>query len=510
MPSRSTAQQAASAAPAGARATTAALLFAAFWIGAGQNLLAPLLSALSLTFFGAGGSASQRSYDKDVFLAGGSAAAFFLAGGPLAAAAGAAADAAPSRRALVVALCVAAAAAAAAQACAWAAWQFIALRALAGGVFGAAGPLLLSVLGDLAPAERRPAMAAAVSLALGGGTALGQIAAGLLLDATPLGWRAPFALDAAGCAAAAALVFFFAAEPRRGGMDGAAAAAAAAAPPPPPLSLPALRAQAARVLAVRTNRRIFAQALCGTLPWAVISSFLPDFLTAERGFSAAGATALTLGFGLGAAAGGVAGGAAGSALAAAAGAPRAAAPLLCAAAQAAAAAPLLWLLNAPLRDAAGGTRPAVWPVAAAAGFAASLAGPNLKAMLLNANAPAARASALAAAYLADAIAKGLAPALLGLAVARVGSRQAVFSAAVAGWLGSAAVIATVAHTLADDERDAAAGALQTPRAAARKGARTRAAADKPARAPALDAHVDDAHAGSRRAPQTSPLRRTRE
>ena len=155
-------------------------------------------------------------------------------------------------------------------------------------------------------------------------------------------------------------------------------------------------------------------------------------------------------FGLGGAAGGVAGGAAGSWLAGSA--PAAALPLVFGATQAAATLPMLWLVRTPLLEADGTVRSRVYAVAAAAGFFASLTGPNLKAILLNVNSPGERASALSAAYLVDALMKGTAPILIGLAVAQTGARVDVFSVAMLGWVVSGAIIASAAATVAEDER----------------------------------------------------------
>jgi len=216
------------------------------------------------------------------------------------------------------------------------------------------------------------------------------------------------------------------------------------------------------VFAVRTNCLVFAQALFGTVPWAVISVYLPDYLAQAQGFSVQGATLLVLLFGLGAVVGGTLGGVAGSRMYRAG--PQLV-PLAVGCTQALAALPMLWLVNAPLLlpaegGAAGGgggaVRWAVFPVAVAAGFLASLTGPNLKAIMMNVNPPQRRGAVFTAATLFDSVSKGLAPYVIGVAVARAGSRQLVFSCALLGWVASGAIIACMAASVVRDEARAAA------------------------------------------------------
>jgi len=170
--------------------TLLSLAASCFALGASVNLLAPNLSAAAASF---GLDAASR----DLVLGGYSSAAFFLVGAPASIAVGALVDGgAVSRVALLRGALVAGGAAVALSACARAVWQLLALRALLGAVLGALQPIVYSLLGDVYPPARRASAASLFGLAQGGGTALGQVAAGLL---APAGWRAPYLLVAAGC-----------------------------------------------------------------------------------------------------------------------------------------------------------------------------------------------------------------------------------------------------------------------------------------------------------------------
>jgi sugar phosphate permease len=300
------------------------------------------------------------------------------------------------------------------------------------------------------------------SLAIGGGTAVGQVVAGLLAGS----WRLPFILVAVGSSCSYLLVLAVAVEPLRGGADTISISdmertdtqdADSYGNTPPDTfwkSVKQLQSQLRVVLSVETNTLVFLQALFGTVPWAVISVYLPDFLAQEKGFSVQGATFLVLFFGLGAIGGGVAGGVLGGVLY------RnhpSILPLVIGICQSCSAGPLLFLLNSsllytPSSGASPAIRPIVYAVAVLGGMLAAVTGPNIKAMLLNCNAPSHRASVLSFAYVFDSLAKGMAPAVVGLVVGLVGARQAVFSCAMIGWVVSGLIIIRMGRSLRRDER----------------------------------------------------------
>lgn len=267
--------------------------------------------------------------------------------------------------------------------------------------------------------------------------------------------------------------------------------------------------EAAAVCAVHTNALVFAQSLPGTVPWGVIGSFLPDYLAADKGFTVGQATLLILAFAVGAVVGGVAGGLLGSRVHRA---RPAYVPLLFGALQAASAAPVIALLNMPpvgphqggaLTKGAGGPPPrqpwsavTTHALAAAAGVLASATGPNLRALLLNVNPPQARGGAVTLAYVCDSVAKGVAPALVGLAVASShADRAAVFSAAAGCWVLSGAIIAAAARTVEADEAAAV-------RATAAAAAVVTANADAPSQLPDAGSDASAATAVDAQVPVT--------
>jgi MFS family permease len=585
-------------------ATVAALMLGGFFIGASQNLMAPNLTGIAKSF-------GLDVASRDVVLGGWMSSAFFIVGAPMSLIFGILADR-TTRTQLFFLMCAAAAAINFGTGMAFAVYQLLVLRACLGAVYGALNPVLFSMVGDMYAPSARSSMASYFSLAVGGGTAIGQMLAGVF---SRFGWRLPYFVVAAGSVLACFALVSFAVEPQRGAADAAgpgsalrsgapattgsaqvahaagsdeavssavkhrhavssasSSSSSGAGPGPSPntlekagsasgsgastaassvpserasvkdksaagaagagsgaadaagspagaagagaasggdagtaltspqthsqqqlqhgerlgarefltllrTSLLQLRVQMRRVLAVQSNVLVFAQALFGTIPWSVITVYLPDYLAQEQGFSVPGATLLVLLFGIGAVVGGVAGGLLGSRLY-----KRGPSlmPLVFGLTQAASALPMLWLINAqlltyPEGDASkggaaghgegGSVRWQVFPVAITAGLFASLTGPNLKAILMNVNVAQLRGAVFTFAYIFDSISKGLAPALISMAVARVGSRQAVFSVALLGWVASGLIIMCISRCVARDEAEAQAKAA-APRPAA--------------------------------------------
>ena len=62
-------------------------------------------------------------------------------------------------------------------------WQLLVLRLMTGVSLGGILPLILSLLGDLFPADQRSAVAALVQLSTGFGMAVGQMIAGFVGEA---------------------------------------------------------------------------------------------------------------------------------------------------------------------------------------------------------------------------------------------------------------------------------------------------------------------------------------
>jgi MFS family permease len=194
----------------------------------------------------------------------------------------------------------------------------------------------------------------------------------------------------------------------------------------------------------------------------VVLTFLPDYLSQQRGLTVPAATTVLLLFGLGGGLGVLAGGAAGQALYNAG--RKEGVALLMAASAWAGIAPLAWLLNADVAAAGLG---AACAVAACAGFIASVPGPNLRAVMLNVNPPEARGVALALQSLTDDLGKGLGPAIAAGLVAALGRRNA-FNVALCGWAPCGLLLGLLATCMRRDE-----AAMQAGLAAAARAGRAR-------------------------------------
>ncbi len=237
------------------------------------------------------------------------------------------------------------------------------------------------------------------------------------------------------------------------------------------------------VLRVPTNRVIYAQSLFGTVGWAVATVFLTDYLTSEKGMTTGRASLTVLAFGVGAILGGLGGGAGGSWLYRRYG--PASQLVVVGVVQAITAAPVITLLHMPAVSSKGAWPvPAVLAIAVVSGFLASMAGPNLRAVMLNTNEPRSRGGAITLAFIADSVAKGIAPTLVGAVVSRSGGeRVRAFTAAACGWVASGLIVMLAARTVAADEQSAAAdsqghgAAASEPSYGGRTGTTTQRKAD---------------------------------
>lgn len=439
--------------------TLAVLLMGAFCVGAAQNLNAPNLTAIAREF---GLSTEQR----DVILGGWMSGAFFLVGAPISLCVGVLADRTHRvrmfTRVLVLAAIVVGLTAAAVSI-----WQLLLLRVAQGALFGCLSPFLFSVVGDVVPPAARSSAASYVGLAIGGGTAIGQLCAGAF---SAYGWRWPYAVISVLCGVSALAVAIAAVEPVRGLADAPDAGTNDAAPrmtAPPSVvqeedtmrvvsdALRSMRVQFRRIINIRTNQLIYLQALYGTVPWSVITVFLNDYLSQEVGLSVPRATFLVMLFGIGAAVGGVVGGIAGSyvykrgphLL-----------PIVFGCTQAAAAVPMWYLINAQRMPAAVDGAPpqlaGMYIMSVVSGLIAACTGPNLKALLMNVNVADTRGSVFTLQYVFDSFSKGIAPYIIGVLVAHIGRRATIFNLAMSAWLLSGALIAASSWTLRADEAEA--------------------------------------------------------
>jgi MFS family permease len=391
---------------------------------ADQNLLAPNLSVVAREF----GFTTQ---ERDVKLGGYISLAFFLVGGMVALLIGRFADRFDRTKLLALVVVAGEIPCAATYFCDSYEQLFV-CRILTGISIGGAPPLVYSLLGDLVEAKRRPAFAGLLLTAMGFGILLGQVLAGLSSPYT--GWRFPFLVVALPNVLIVLLFLCTVREPRRLGRASSSS------------SKRALRAYAA-LLKTRSNRILVAQGMVGTLPWAMIFVFLNDYLAQDQ-FMGVKKASLVIGA-LGGAAlfGALIGGLSGNMIS------RKNPnwlPWACFVPTLIAAAPLWVLINNEYS--ADQSILSVMLMAAATGFPAAFAGPNLRAILLNVNLGDCRGSMTALITLADDLGKALGPALIAGLVVLFGRRFA-FELTCTAWILCALIMTNLSWSYPTDQQE---------------------------------------------------------
>lgn len=236
------------------------------------------------------------------------------------------------------------------------------------------------------------------------------------------------------------------------------------------ISLTATLPRVQKILTVPTNKYLYTQGIFGTIPWAVITVFLTDYLTQNKHFTTPHATLLVILFGIGAIIGGVMGGTLGKYIYSNYG--SSTVPLVFGSIQALSSIPMIFILSmsplpSPLKDASSSSLSSVVVVGGVshydllpiygtvilAGVLASATGPNLKAMLLNVNIPDTRGLTFTIGYITDSISKGLAPYFIGLWISILGieQRSFIFHLAMIAWPLSGLIILLTTYTTHNDE-----------------------------------------------------------
>ena len=155
-------------------------------VAASQNLAAPWLTPMAASL----GVAPQ---DRDTVLGGWMSFAFYIAGAAASVLLGAGADTLPPLSLLLGVSC-ASSCISAGIGSTTSLLLVLLLRVAQGGLHGSLSPILFKAVGEMYDPEDRPGVSSYVSLALGGGTAIGQLGSGALASALrglPDGWRAP-------------------------------------------------------------------------------------------------------------------------------------------------------------------------------------------------------------------------------------------------------------------------------------------------------------------------------
>jgi len=401
--------------------TLALMALMTAFLYADQNLMAPNLTAIATEF-------GFSPEEKDVKLGGEISVAFFLVGGIVSLWIGRLADRLP-RKSLLVAIMIFGELPCAATYFVETYEQLWVLRVLTGIAIGGAPPLLYSLIGDLVPSTKRPAIAGILFTSLGCGILLGQILAGVL--GPDFGWRLPFLLVALPNLGLALIFAAVVKEPERELTQTKG-----------PLSSRTLLSP----LSVSTNRLLLCQGILGTLPWAMIFVFLNDYLAQDLRFGVAQATLIIAALGGSAILGALLGGIAGNTLYL-----KSARllPLSCVLCTVVAPFPLLVLING-VAGVAPTSLGGPLALASLTGLTAAFAGPNLRAILLNVNPSHQRGTMTALLTLADDLGKGLGPAILSLMVITMG-RGWAFNFATLCWTACAVVMVKLVWTFPADE-----------------------------------------------------------
>ncbi|KAG2490341.1 hypothetical protein HYH03_011288 [Edaphochlamys debaryana] len=405
----------------------AALLFA------DQNLLAPNMTEAA-EFFG------MNEQQKDTLLGGVLMAAFFAVGAPAALVVGWLTDRGKTnRRNLLFWVVFIGETPCLLTYWVKSYWQFFLLRSLTGIAVGGCFPLVFSLLGDLFPPQRRAAISAVVQIATGAGLAVGQALSGTIGPAT--NWRVPFVVVAAPSLAVAGLMLATTREPPRGAFEEALQERYAEGEA---YHASISWAKVGRLLRCPSNALVIAQGLPGSLPWGMVLTYFNDFLHQQKGFTVQASTLVLLLFGAGGAAGVVAGGAGGQWLY---NKRKEYQALLAGGCVLLGIGPLYAIINADLQRLGLGF---TCFLSLLGGAVASVAGPNLRSVMLNVNEPETRGVALALQSMTDDLGKGLGPALVAALIHAMG-RQDAFNVATAGWVPCGFLLASLACCMRKDE-----------------------------------------------------------
>ncbi|GKY99145.1 hypothetical protein MPSEU_000870000 [Mayamaea pseudoterrestris] len=329
-------------------------------------------------------------------------------------------------------------------------WQLLLLRVLNGGFMTGSVPIAFSIMADCFGSEQRNAASSGLTAMMGFGMIAGQIYAGM--TGPPLGWKHGFRVSGVVTIAMAVLCYFLVKEPERGGKEKA---------------LQDMLQSGKRyerkltwsrfVQSMRQNKSnaiLIWQGFFSSMPWGIISVFLNDYLSQERGFSVADATFMVVCFGVGCAIGGILGGVIGQRIYDF---RRSWLPLFMSATTMLGILPFICLLNTHFTNAHG---PMGLFLTVSGGIIANLPSVNSRPCLINVNPPESRGAALTAANVLVNLGRGLGTSTVTLMVVIFEvDRQFAFNVTlIVFWSISALQLIFLSKTLAQDQ-DAMEGEL---------------------------------------------------
>lgn len=412
-----------------------------FFLFGDQQLLAPNLSRIGADF-GFHDEAEYRWYIGSL-----PALFFFPVGGFMAIVIGVLSDIYDRRRMLVAAV-VLGELSCLATAFATDYWTFLILRTLTGVGLGGFYPILFSLIGDYFRAPNRSAAAGWLETAMGLGVGAGQILAGALAHESYLGfpgWRWSFIIMAAPSFPLALLYLWFGNTPQRGAAESALDELS------PEQQAQLLEHEAHRRITVADVRAIFAnktnllallQGVPGMVPWGFFFVYMVDLYEKSKGWSVQDAVFLSLAFGGSSIFGGFFGGYLGRLAYAR---NRKYLPLFGAITVLIGTIPGYIFVNYE-----GSSLAFLLAVAIFGGLVVSMAGVNVRAILINVNPPEIRGSAFAFFAWFDKIGAGFGPFIIGLFLL-AGSDMLAYNLAISCWIPCALVWFVMMFTMEKDE-----------------------------------------------------------
>ncbi|GAX82743.1 hypothetical protein CEUSTIGMA_g10169.t1 [Chlamydomonas eustigma] len=426
--------------------TTGLFTLMAVLLFADQNLLAPNLSAAAAFF-------NMSETQKDIFLGGYISAAFFAVGAPAALLVGWYTDKV-NRRNLLFAVAIFGQAPNMCTIFVTEYWQFFVLRLLTGISVGGVFPLLYSLLGDLFPISQRAMVSAFILIATGAGVFVGQMLAGLIGPAA--GWRLPFVIISVPAIMVACVMQLTTQEPPRGVCEEALQGRQGADGEVLTYNERISWAKVKLLMRVPSNWLIVMQGLPGSLPWGMFMTFLNDFFQTRHGVSTGVATTIISVFGVGGGIGVVAGGWLIQHLY---NKKKEYMPMLAGCCVLLGVGPAMYLVNGPVGSQLG------WSffMAFVDGVLASVAGPCVKAAIINVNDPEVRGVALALQSMTDDLGKALGPFIVALFITALGSQERAFNLAICSWIPCGMLILLLVFCMRRDEDEVQARLVENTR-----------------------------------------------
>ena len=440
---------------------TGLLCLTTFFLFADQNLLAPNMSAVAKEF-------GFSAVEKDAKLGGEVALGFFLIGGLASVLVGALADTVNRCKLFMYIVCLGE------MACVGTYLvttyeQLLVCRILTGISIGGCNPIVYSILGDCFPGSSRVYVTTIMGLSISVGIACGQLLAGLL---GPIyGWRFPFIVIAVPAMICGILVSMTATEPRRGGYvepgglpqkDAKALEGDLDSPVHPATSHVELLqlTKIADLLRTPTVALCYLQGIPGCVPWSIITVFMSDYLSTDRGLSIRQATFVFTLFGVGGLCGQISGGWLGQTLY---NRDKRLQCLFMGVCTLAAILPMLSIITTDFvqyegttTDADGNKTSVYLPTSfllsvVFTGFVAAMPGPNVRSVLQNVTSPENRGTAFALFTLSDDIGKGGGPVVVAFLVNMLGDRRPAFCIGILAWVLCGIALCLMTFSVSADE-----------------------------------------------------------